>query len=109
MSLLKPPHPVRRRLLTRLLVGAALAPIGFFGSRRARATDLPLVDPSSAAAKKLGYVSEASKSEAAAKGAHCGSCAMYEGAYGSKQGGCHLFPGKNVPATGWCRSWEAQM
>lgn len=108
MSLIKPPHPVRRRLLTRLLMGAALAPIGFFSSRRARAADLPLVDPSSATAKALGYVPDASQAKAAAKGSHCGSCAMYEGAYGSKQGGCHLFPGKNVLATGWCRSWEPQ-
>ena len=109
MSLTKPPHPVRRQLLTRLLVGIALVPIGFLSSRRARAADLPLVDPSSAAAKDLGYVPDASKAKAAAKGSHCGSCAMYQGAYGSKQGGCHLFPGKDVLASGWCRSWEAQM
>lgn len=109
MSLTKTPHPVRRRLLTRLLVGVALAPIGFLSSRRARAADLPLVDPSSPAAKKLGYVPDASQAKAAAKGSHCGSCAMYQGAYGSKQGGCHLFPGKHVLSTGWCRSWEAQM
>ena len=109
MSLTKPFHPVRRRLLTRLLVGAALAPIGFLSSRRARAANLPLVDPSSAAAKELGYVPDASHAKSAAKGSHCGSCAMYQGAYGSTEGACHLFPGKNVLATGWCRSWEAQM
>ena len=109
MSLTRPPHPLRRRLLTRLLVGAALAPIGFLGSRRARAADLPLVDPSSAAAKELGYVPDGSQAKAATKGSHCGSCAMYQGAYGSKQGGCHLFPGKDVLATGWCTSWEPQM
>ena len=109
MTLTKPPHPIRRRLLIRLLVGAALAPIGFLSSRRARAADVPLVDPSSAAAKELGYVADASQAKAAAKGSRCGSCAMYQGAYGSNQGGCHLFPGKNVLATGWCRSWEAQM
>jgi hypothetical protein len=109
MSLTKPPDPVRRRLLARLLVAVALVPIGFLSSRRARAADLPLVDPSSAAAKKLGYVSDASQAKVAAKGSHCGSCAMYQGIYGSKQGGCHLFPGKDVLATGWCKSWEAQM
>lgn len=109
MSLTKLPHPVRRRLLTRLLAGVALAPIGFLSSRGARAADLPLVDPTSAAARKLGYVPDASQAKTAAKGSHCGSCAMYQGAYGSKQGECHLFPGKNVLATGWCRSWEAQM
>lgn len=109
MSQMKAPHPVRRGLLTRLLVGLALAPITILTSRRARAADLPLLDPSSAAAKKLGYVPDASQAKAAAKGSHCGSCAMYGGAYGSKQGTCHLFPGKNVLATGWCRSWEPQM
>jgi high potential iron-sulfur protein len=109
MSLTRPPHPIRRRLLTRLLVGAALAPIGFLSSRPARAADLPLVDPSSSAAKELGYIPDASKAKATAKGGHCGSCAMYQGAYGSKRGGCHLFPGNDVLATGWCRSWEPQM
>lgn len=109
MSFPKPPHPIRRRLLTRLLVGVALAPIGLFGSRRAQAADLPLVDPASAAAKKLGYVPDASQAKAAVEGSRCASCAMYQGAYGSKQGGCHLFPGRNVLATGWCKSWEAQM
>ncbi|HZT01687.1 MAG TPA: high-potential iron-sulfur protein [Steroidobacteraceae bacterium] len=109
MSLTKSPDLGRRQLLTRLLVGVALTPIAFLSSRRARAEELPLVDPSSAAAKKLGYVPDAAKAKAAAKGSHCGNCAMYQGAYGSKQGECHLFPGKDVLATGWCRSWEAQM
>ena len=109
MSLTRPPHRIRRRLLTRLLVGAALAPIGFLSSRPARAADLPLVDPASEAAKALGYVPDASQAKAATKGSHCGSCAMYQGAYGSKQGSCHLFPGEAVLSTGWCRSWEQQM
>lgn len=109
MSLTKSPQSGRRRVLTHLLLGVALAPMGFLSSRRARAADLPLVDPASAAAKELGYVPDASQAKAAAKGSHCGSCAMYQGAYGSKQGGCHLFPGKDVLATGWCRSWEPQM
>ena len=109
MSLMKAPDSVRRRLLTRLLMGIALAPIGLIAPRRARAADLPLVDPASAPAKKFGYVPDASKAKAAAKGSRCGTCAMYEGTYGSKQGSCHLFPGNDVLATGWCSSWEPQM
>lgn len=109
MSFTKAPHPVRRRLLTRLLVGVALVPIALISSRRARAAALPLLEPSSAAAKKLGYVPDASQAKAAAKGSRCATCAMYQGTNGSKQGACHLFPGKDVLATGWCSSWEPQM
>lgn len=109
MTLMNAPHPVRRRLLTRLLLGIALAPAGLLGSRRAHAADLPLLDPSSPPAKKLGYVRDASQAKAATKGSSCSSCAMYQGAYGSRQGACHLFPGKDVLATGWCSSWEPQM
>jgi hypothetical protein len=96
-------------MLTRLLVGVALAPASLIGSRRARAADLPLLDSSSAAAKKVGYVPDAAQAKAAIKGSRCASCAMYQGAYGSKQGACHLFPGKNVLATGWCSSWGPQI
>lgn len=109
MSHTKALDPIRRRLLLRLCVGLALAPVALFGSRRAGAADLPLLDASSSAAKKVGYVRDASQAKAASTGSRCATCAMYQGAYGSKQGACHLFPGKDVTATGWCTSWEPQM
>jgi hypothetical protein len=103
---MKATDPLRRRLLARLLLAGAAVPLGLFRSRRARAADLPLLDPSSPAARKLKYVADASQAKGAAKGNTCASCGLYQGAYGSKQGPCQLFPGKDVRAGGWCSSWE---
>jgi len=109
MSCTKASDPIRRRLVARLLVGAMVAPLALLRSRRAQAADLPLLAPSSPAAQKVNYVSDASQAKAAAKGSSCANCGLYQGAYGSKQGACQLFPGKDVLAGGWCSSWEPQM
>ncbi|HEX5458465.1 MAG TPA: high-potential iron-sulfur protein [Steroidobacteraceae bacterium] len=101
--------PLRRRFLATLLAGAALAPLAVLRPRRAQAADLPLLDPSSAAAKKVNYVPDASQAKATAKGNSCAGCGLYQGAYGSKQGACPLFHGRDVLAGGWCSSWEPQM
>jgi len=109
MSRMKSPDTIRRRLLARLLMGASVAPLALIRSQRALAADLPLLDPSSPAARKLKYVADASQAKAAAKGNSCAGCGLYQGAYGSRQGACQLFPGKDVLASGWCSSWEPQM
>ena len=101
--------PLRRRLVATLLAGAVVAPLALLRARPARAADRPLLDPSSPAAKKVGYVPDASQAKATAKGNNCANCGMYQGAYGSKQGLCQLFQGKDVLAGGWCSSWEPQM
>lgn len=108
MSSTKAFDPTRRRTAARLLMGVLVAP-ALLRSRPAQAADLPLLDPSSAAARKLKYVSDATQAKAAAKGNSCSNCGLYQGAYGSKQGSCQLFPGKDVVAGGWCASWEPQM
>lgn len=109
MKCAKASDPVRRRLVVRLLIVAMVAPLALFRSRRAQAGDLPLVDPSSAEARKLKYVSDASQAREATKGNSCATCGLYQGATGSKQGACQLFAGKDVLATGWCSSWEPQI
>jgi hypothetical protein len=106
---MKTSDPTRRRLLARLLMGAMAAPLAVFPLPRARAADLPLLDPSSPAARKLHYVADASQAKAAAKGNSCSNCGLYQGTNGSKQGACQLFPGKDVLASGWCSSSEPQM
>ena len=100
---------LRRRLVATLLAGAAFTPLALIPARRAQAADLPLLDPSSAAAKKVNYVPDAAQAKATTKSNTCSSCGMYQGAYGSKQGPCQLFQGKEVLAGGWCSSWEPQM
>jgi hypothetical protein len=98
-------HPLsRRRLLQQLLVGMPLAAVAV---RAVQAAGTPLaVD--SPEAKALGYTEDA-KSAKESAGHHCGECALYQGGKGSAQGPCQIFPGKEVKATGWCRSWSPQV
>jgi high potential iron-sulfur protein len=95
----------RRRLLKRLaLAGSAatLVPMSL------RAADPPLISVEAAEAKAVKYVEDGSKVKEA-MGNRCDTCSLYQGADGSKQGGCQLFKGKGVTAAGWCTAWAPQM
>jgi hypothetical protein len=60
---------------------------------------LPKVDPNEAQAKALEYTHESSKADQ-----RCNNCQLWQG--GDKDwGGCPIFPGKEVNAKGWCKSW----
>ncbi len=96
----------RRHLLQQLLVGVPLAAVAV---RAARADAEPLLAADSPEAKALGYVEEAKASKESPGGNHCGDCALFQGASGAAQGACQIFPGKQVKAAGWCRSWAPQM
>lgn len=98
----------RRRLLKRVTLGMALMPIAALPLRAALAADLPLVTADDATAKALKYVTDAGKAPDAKPGSKCANCSLYQGAAGSMQGGCLLFPGKAVKASGWCSSWTAK-
>jgi hypothetical protein len=98
----------RRRLLKNIALGMTLMPIAGAPLTAARAAEAPLVAADDPTAKALKYVSEASKSVDAKPGITCANCKLYQGATGSAQGGCLLFPGKSVKSTGWCISWAAQ-
>jgi High potential iron-sulfur protein len=98
----------RRRLLKRVSLGVALAPIATAALRSAWAADLPLVTADDPTAKALQYVPVASGATGAKPGSKCANCQLYQGAAGSAQGGCLLFPGKAVKASGWCSSWTAK-
>jgi len=103
----KPVDESRRRLLKKVALGAALLPLAVAPLRRA-AADAPLVTEDDPTAKALKYVSDAKKASGAKPGSHCGNCALYQGTANSAQGGCLLFPGKQVKSTGWCSSWTAK-
>jgi len=98
----------RRRLLKSVTLGVALVSVAGLPLRAASAADLPLVTADDPTAKALRYVSDASKASGAKPGSKCANCSNYQGAAGSAQGGCLLFPGKAVKATGWCSSWTAK-
>jgi hypothetical protein len=98
----------RRHLLKRVSLGVALTPIAAAALRTAWAADLPLVTEDDPTAKALKYVPDASKASGAKPGSKCENCKLFQGAAGSAQGPCLLFPGKSVKATGWCSSWTAK-
>lgn len=98
----------RRQLLKRVSLGVAVIPFAGLPLRATIAADLPLVTADDPTAKALNYVSDASKANGAKPGSKCANCTNYQGAAGSSQGGCILFPGKAVKATGWCSSWAAK-
>ena len=98
----------RRRLLKRVTLGMALIAIAGSPLRIAIAGDPPLVTADDPTAKALKYVSDASKAPDAKPGNKCANCKLYQGAAGTTEGGCLLFPGKAVKAAGWCSSWTAK-
>lgn len=102
--------PARRRLLERLALGVPLLALGAQPRARAAApAALPLLEATAPEAKTVKYVEDAAKARGATAGSTCANCALYQGAEGSKQGPCQLFPGKDVKAAGWCSSWAPQM
>jgi hypothetical protein len=101
--------PSRRSLLKRLTLGTALVPLAAGLARRAAAAPAMLVSAGSPEAKAVQYTEDAKSAHTAQPGSTCANCALYQGADGSTQGPCQIFPGKEVKAAGWCSSWAAQM
>jgi len=98
----------RRQILKRLALGAAAAPLAAV-TARAWAGAPALLSPAAQAAQKVNYVEDARSAKGASAGSSCANWALYQGANGSSQGPCQLFPGNDVKAAGWCSSWTGQM
>lgn len=69
----------------------------------------PLLDEKDPQAVALGYVAVAATADKVkfpkyADGQACSNCSLYLGA-AAEQGGCPLFPGKQVLAKGWCSAY----
>jgi hypothetical protein len=100
----------RRRLLQRLALGVSLAPVAAGSVRAALAAgSAPLLAVGAPEARAVSYVENARDAKAATPGSNCANCGQYQGANGSSQGPCSLFPGKEVKAAGWCSSWGPQL
>jgi hypothetical protein len=68
------------------------------------------VDEKDPQAMALGYVADASKTDAKkfpkyAAGQLCSNCVLYQGKASDPSAGCPLFPGKQVAGNGWCSAW----
>lgn len=92
----------RRKFVTLLGAGATVIPVSaLVASLPSHAADA--VDPDSAQAKALQYVSESENAEQ-----NCANCTLYTGAEGDAMGPCPLFPGAAVMSEGWCSAWVAK-
>ncbi len=92
----------RRRLIQ-------IAPL--LGAGLARAQSQPLLQEGDDEAKAVDYHADAAKVDRArspkyAPGQTCANCALYAPDGDKPSGGCGLFYGKDVLATGWCNAWE---
>lgn len=70
----------------------------------------PLLDEKDPQAAALGYVAVAARADKAkfpkyADGQLCSNCALYQGG-AAEQGGCPLYPGKQVLAKAWCSAYN---
>src|SRR5580692_200768 len=103
----------RRSMVKSGLIAGALVPaFGLIGGTAGAAALTPL-DANDPTAKALGFVSDATKVDAAANPTYkpaqkCSTCAQYLGKAGDATAGCNIFAGHSVPAGGWCKVWAAK-
>ena len=92
-------HNKQRRAL---LKGLAITPVLAFTGYSTSAT-AAMVSEDDPTAKALQYTSNST-----VDGQNCANCNLYQGG-AAAAGGCPIFPGKDVAATGWCKSWVAKV
>ncbi len=102
---------ISRRAIVKggLIAGALMPAFGLIANTTAAAA-LPPLDPSDPTAKALGFVTDATKVDAAGNptykaGQKCGTCAQFQGKATDATAGCNIFAGKSVPQGGWCKVW----
>ena len=103
----------RRAIVKGGLVAGALFPAMGLIANSAAAAGLPPLDPKDPTAQALGFVTDASKVDAAANPTFkptqkCNTCAQYQGKATDPTAACNIFAGKSVPAGGWCKVWAAK-
>jgi len=107
-------NKISRRALVKggLIAGALIPALGFEANSAAAAALVPL-DPKDPTAQALGFVTDATKVDAAANATYkptqkCSNCAQYQGKASDATAACTIFAGKSVPAGGWCKVWAAK-
>jgi hypothetical protein len=113
-----PPHRIitmqrkitRRAIVKNGLIAGTFIPAMGLMAQSAAAAGLPPLDPKDPSAQALGFVTDATKVDAAANPTYkptqkCSTCAQYQGKPSDPTAGCNIFPGKSVPAGGWCKVW----
>ena len=91
-------HNKSRRAILKGVIAIPVVAIAGFQSK-SYAAMLSADDPT---AKALSYTENSTTA-----GQTCANCGIYQGG-SAATGGCPIFPGKDVAAAGWCKSWVAQ-
>ena len=91
-------HDKSRRAILKGLVSIPVLAIAGFQST-SYAAMLSADDPT---AKALSYMDKSTTA-----GQTCSNCQLYQGGTAAN-GACPIFPGKDVAAAGWCKSWVAK-
>ena len=91
-------HDKSRRAILKGLVSIPVLAIAGYQST-SYAAMLSADDPT---AKALSYTEKST-----AAGQTCANCSLYQGGTAAA-GPCPIFPGKDVAAPGWCKSWAAK-
>jgi hypothetical protein len=92
-------HDKGRRAILKGLVGIPVLAIAGFQSTASYAAMVAADDPT---AKALAYTDKSTTA-----GKSCSNCMLFQGG-AAASGPCPIFPGKEVAATGWCKSWAAK-
>ena len=92
-------HDKSRRAILKGLVSIPVLAIAGFQST-SYAAMLSADDPT---AKALSYMDKSMTA-----GQSCANCQLYQGGTAAT-GPCAIFPGKDVAAAGWCKSWIAKV
>jgi hypothetical protein len=93
-------HDKSRRAILKGLVSIPVIAIAGFQSTSSFAAMLTADDPT---AKALSYTDKSTTA-----GQTCAGCNLYQGGTAAS-GPCPIVPGKDVAATGWCKSWVAKV
>ena len=92
------PHDKSRRSILKGLVSIPVLAITGLPST----TYAAMVSADDPTAKALAYTAKS-----ATAGQSCANCSLYQGGTAAA-GACPIFPGKDVAAAGWCKSWVAK-
>ena len=91
-------HDKSRRAILKGLVAIPVVAIAGFQSTSYAA----MLSADDATAKALAYTEKSTTA-----GQTCANCSLYQGGTAAT-GACPIFPGKDVAAAGWCKSWIAK-
>jgi hypothetical protein len=90
----------RRTLITNGLIFATITPTLVILASNGDAAESTSLDPNDPTAKALGYVTKSPNPAQI-----CTNCGQFQGGPSDASGGCKIFPGKQVAAGAYCKSW----